>query len=362
MAKTVVGLFDSPAAARNAVSELVREGFRHEDISLMAKDAGAVQEKDAKVAYVEEGGHEQVEDMAKGAGTGAAIGGAAGLLLGLTALAIPGIGPILAAGPLAAAIAGAGLGGTAGGLLSGLTRLGLGDDDAHTYAEGLKRGGTILSVETDDREAERAVAVLKKFGAAEIDKRAAEWRGQGWTGFDAASAGDGFETYTGGGEAGREESERARVAGDHVALPVVEERLEVSKREVARGGVRVESRVTETPVEEDVRLRDERVRVERLPADYTFHGAESEAFKEAVIEFTESHEELSVNKKARVVEEVRIGKEFEEHTETVRETLRHSEVEVEPLEPGRARGASAAGEDAGPLPSSGRRPGDREEF
>ena len=125
MAKTVVGLFDSHEAARDAVSELVREGFRHEDISLMARDAAGEGREGAKVAYVEEDGHEQVEDMAKGAGTGAAIGGAAGLLLGLTALAIPGIGPILAAGPLAAAIAGAGVGGTAGGLVSGLTRLGL---------------------------------------------------------------------------------------------------------------------------------------------------------------------------------------------------------------------------------------------
>jgi uncharacterized protein (TIGR02271 family) len=145
-------------------------------------------------------------------------------------------------------------------------------------------------------------------------------------------------------------------------LPVIEERLEVGKREVERGGVRVERRVTETPVEEDVRLRDERVRVERMDTDYTFHGNESDAFKEAMIEIRESHEELVVNKKARVVEEVHIGKEVEEHTETVRETLRRSDVEVEPLEPGRARGASAAGEEAGPPSSSLRRPGDREEF
>jgi uncharacterized protein (TIGR02271 family) len=147
-------------------------------------------------------------------------------------------------------------------------------------------------------------------------------------------------------------------------VPVVEERLEVGKREVERGGVRVERHVTETPVEEDVRLRDERVRVERLPADYTFHGAESEAFKEAMIEIRESHEELVVNKKARVVEEVRIGKEVEEHTETVRETLRRSDVEVEPLEPERrARGASAASDVDGPQQQERRRrPGDREDI
>ena len=151
MAKTIVGLFDSREAARDAVNELLRVGFRHEDVSVLARGTAGAEGEVGKVAYVEEDGHEQVEDMAKGAGTGAAIGGAAGLLLGLSALAIPGIGPILAAGPLAAVIAGAGLGGTAGGLLSGLTRLGLGDEDAHTYAEGLKRGGSIVSVEARGR-------------------------------------------------------------------------------------------------------------------------------------------------------------------------------------------------------------------
>jgi stress response protein YsnF len=90
-------------------------------------------------------------------------------------------------------------------------------------------------------------------------------------------------------------------------------------------------------------LREERVNVERRAVDYTFHGTESEAFKESMIEIKEAYEELVVNKKARVVEEVVVGKDVEQHTETVRETLRRTDVDVEPIEPGRAaRGASAS--------------------
>src|ERR687894_507752 len=172
MAKTVVGLFDDRAAAENAVRELTAEGFRGDEVSVVSKkpDDSGVQ-----VEYVEEDGREQIEDMAKGAGTGAAIGGAAGLLLSLTALAIPGIGPVLAAGPLVALIAGVGVGAAAGGLVSGLKRLGVEDDEAGTYAEGLKRGGTLVTVNADDERANIAVAVMRRAGAVEIDKRAAEW-------------------------------------------------------------------------------------------------------------------------------------------------------------------------------------------
>jgi uncharacterized membrane protein len=142
MAKTVIGLFDNRAEAQSVVQELLSENFRREDISVMSKKIEG-QERET-VEYVEEDGDEQIKDMAKGAGTGAAIGGLAGLLLSLTALAVPGIGPVLAAGPLAAVIAGAGIGATAGGLISGLTRLGVPEEDANYYAEGVRRGGTLI--------------------------------------------------------------------------------------------------------------------------------------------------------------------------------------------------------------------------
>ena len=378
MAKTVVGLFDDRAAAQNAVRELTAEGFRGDEVSLVSKKPDG---KGVEVEYVEEDGHKQVEDMAKGAGTGAAIGAGAALLLSLTALSIPGIGPVLAAGPLAALIAGAGVGAAAGGLVSGLTRLGIQDDEAQTYAEGLKRGGTLVTVNADNPRADLAVNVMRRLGAVEIDKRAAEWREGGWQGFaqtetlrphvtpdadDEATrrvernpAGRNSEVTAehepvrarplAGAQRGEETlfNDEFAVPPPEVAIPVIAEELEVGKREVERGGVRVQKRVSETPVEEDVTLREERVNVDRRPADYTFHGTESEAFQESIVEIREAYEELILNKKARVVEEVVINKNVEEHTETVRETLRKTEVDVEPLEPGRARGAASTGGDAG---------------
>jgi uncharacterized protein (TIGR02271 family) len=366
MAKTVVGLFDDRAAAQNAVRELMSEGFRGDEVSVVSKKPDG---KGVEVEYVEEDGHEQIGDMAKGAGTGAAIGGAAALLLSLTALTIPGIGPVLAAGPLAALIAGAGIGATAGGLVSGLTRLGLGDDEAHTYAEGLKRGGTLVTVNTDNHHADLAVNLLRRLGAVEIDKRAAEWREGGWHGFAETETLRPHVTPEADEEATRRIDRRSEVTAEHepvraladvprggagsgdefavpppeVAIPVVAEELQVGKREVERGGVRVQKRVVERPVEEDVTLREERVNVDRRPADYTFHGTESEAFQESIVEIKEAYEELILNKKTRVVEEVVINKDVNEHTETVRETLRKTEVDIEQMEPERARGASSSG-------------------
>jgi uncharacterized protein (TIGR02271 family) len=355
MAKTVAGLFDNRVEAQNTVQELLGQGFASDDISVMSKE---LESKGSVIGYVEEDGQEQVEDMAKGAGTGAAIGGTAGLLLGLTALAIPGIGPVLAAGPLAALIAGAGVGATAGGLISGLTRLGVNEGEAGSYAEGIRRGGTLISVNASDDKADGVIAIMRRHGAIEIDKRTAQWREEGWTGFDTGAAYSAFQSGLTQGSAGNTNSSvsDSEVTAEHnpvittgtdgsnqnqIALPVVEEKLEVGKREVERGGVRVQTRVSETPVEENVNLREEHVHVERRPVDYTFHGTEGEVFKEAMVEIREAYEELIVNKKAKVVEEVVVGKDVEQRTETIRETLRRTDVDVQPLESGRAAGTSA---------------------
>lgn len=355
MPKTVIGLFDNYAEAQNVVQELLSEGFAHGDISVMAKDS---KPENAVVEYVEEDGDQQIQDMAKGAGAGAAIGGLAGLLVGLASLAIPGVGPVIAAGPLATFIAGAGIGATAGGLISGLTRLGVPEHDANFYAEGVRRGGTLVSVNATNEQANQAVAVMKRHGAVEIDKRAAQWRQDGWTGFDENATHAAFDAYSRGSlgpSASRPDSdvtaEHERIPAQdvrqgQVAMPVVEEKLEIGKREVERGGVRVQSRVTETPVEENVQLREEHVHVERRPVDYTFHGSESEAFQESIVEIKEAYEEMIVKKKARVVEEVIVGKDVEQRTETVHETLRRTDVEVERLQPEQGDSDKASGNSA----------------
>ena len=124
------------------------------------------------------------EAAATGAGVGAAAGGLAGLLVGLGALAIPGIGPVLAAGPLVAALGGAGMGAVAGGIIGSLTEAGIAEQDANFYAEGVRRGGTLLTVYTTDEMADRVAGVMNQFGPVDVKQRAEEWRQANWDTFD----------------------------------------------------------------------------------------------------------------------------------------------------------------------------------
>jgi hypothetical protein len=118
------------------------------------------------------------------AGGAAAVGGLAGFVVGLLALAIPGVGPILAAGPLAAGLVGAGVGAAAGGLIGYLKDMGVSEDEAEYYAEGVRRGGSIVAVHSYDSDVSRVTRVLDDNGATDIKKQAAQWRSTGWRGFD----------------------------------------------------------------------------------------------------------------------------------------------------------------------------------
>jgi len=179
--KTVVGLFENYRDADRAINELYSRGFARTEISVMARDR-AVQEvvgqQDRAVA----------ESAGAGAVGGAAVGGIAGLLVGIGALAIPGIGPVLAVGPLASAIgsalAGAGIGAAAGGVIGALVGLGIPEEDAHFYAEGIKRGGVLLTVRTTDDRASEALNILRTSNAIDVDTRRQEWTSSGWNRFD----------------------------------------------------------------------------------------------------------------------------------------------------------------------------------
>lgn len=139
-----------------------------------------------------EGGRVRDADTATGAATGAVtggvVGGAAGLAASLMGLAIPGIGPIIAAGPIVATLTGAGVGAVAGGLIGGLTDMGVSKSDAEYYAESVRRGGALVTVRADDSRAERAAEVMREHGAIDIERRAEKWRERGWTGFDEKAA------------------------------------------------------------------------------------------------------------------------------------------------------------------------------
>jgi stress response protein YsnF len=223
-----------------------------------------------------------------------------------------------------------------------LADLGVPYDEAHAYAEGIRRGGALVVVESSDDRAERGMAILRRLHPVDIHERTAQWRQEGWTGSDAIAiastpmASTATATHS-AQEQGRSQTRVAdkgastrRVEGqEEITIPVVEEDISIGKREVERGHVRIYSRVTEQPVEESVRLREEKVTVERRPVERPATEADFAAAGKDVIEMTETVEEPVVTKRARVVEEVVVHKEVTEHTETVRGTERHTDVDVQ---------------------------------
>jgi len=327
--KTIVGLFDSRHQAEATVQDLERAGYSRDRISVVAgKSAGAQTSPDANSETVR-----RDESLAEGAGTGAVIGGvtggAAGLIASLAGLAIPGIGPVLAAGPIIATLTGAGVGAVAGGLVGALQTSGVPQEHARYYAEGVRRGGTLVTVTADDDEAERVMAIMNQHRPVDIEDRAAAWGQTSFAGSGSNEAPTASVTTT--ASAGATPASAGRAEGEQ-HIPVVEEELRVGKRQVETGGVRVNTRVEETPVEQQVSLREERVNVERHPVDRpATTGDFARAFQGGTIEVTERVEEAVVQKEARVVEEVVVGKEATERTETVRDTVRRTDVDVQQL-------------------------------
>ncbi len=299
------------------------------------------------------------------------------------------------------------------GFLSSLKSLFVPDEDRHAYAEGMRRGGAVVTARVEEAYLDRAMDVLEQHGAVDLDEREAAWRREGWTGgageagvvggaaggvvgassdgsrtgiaampgatTGASSAPDGAPGNPPGTMASRAvdqvagtnisgahpENEAGRgttagvtgattpaagaatgtVRGGEEHIPIVEERLRVGKREVSRGRVRVRSYVVETPVQEQVALRQEHVEVERRSVDRPLTAADEALFQERVVEATESSEEAVVAKEARVVEEVVVRKEAEERVQTVQDTVRRTEVEVE--DDRRAAGTTVTGDTTG---------------
>src|SRR3954468_11554110 len=185
MAKTVVGLFDDLDDAQKVVNDLTQLGIARSDISI------ARQQSDKTSATTTNPDHsgDIGSGVATGAPTGAVVGGAAGLIASLSALAIPGFGPILAAGPIIATLTGAGIGAAAGGLIGALVNAGVPEEEAEYYSEGVRRGGTLVSVRVEDNVAERAADIMNRHHAIDIDERAATWRSSGWTPRGTATTG-----------------------------------------------------------------------------------------------------------------------------------------------------------------------------
>lgn len=207
---------------------------------------------------------------------------------------------------------------------------------ADVYKEALRRGSYLLTVEADDEEErDRASDIMNRYHPVDIDARSAHWRSQGWSRYDNSAPifsdnqiSEERKRYAGTAQMRQPTRENLRNQ-DEAKIPVVEEQLQVGKREVQRGGARVFQRVTDKPVEEQVRLREEHVKVERRPVNQPAQQADLNAFKEGSIEVRETAEEPVIGKTARVVEEVVVGKETRERTETVKDTVRRTDVEVQ---------------------------------
>jgi len=226
------------------------------------------------------------------------------------------------------------------GFWEALKDLFLPDEDRATYAEGLRRGGFIVTVQADNAHYEKAIDILDDEGTVDLDQRAQSWRQEGWTGAGRTGAGSGLTgvaaglagaTPTGARTAGSPTSATAGTqanTGRDEVIPITEEELKVGKREVSQGRVRVRSYVVETPVQEQVSLRQEHVSVERRPVDRAATGADN-LFKERTIEAEERSEEAVVSKEARVTEELVVKKDTEQRTETVSDKVRRTEVEVD---------------------------------
>lgn len=274
MAKTVVGLFDSLQDAQAVSSEL--GSVRGTDVNLVSRD-------------VYGGSDSDISDMVTGAG-------------------VP-------------------------------------SSDAQLYVQGVRQGSTLVVAQTDDTHVNDVVDIMNRHNIVDIESRRSMY-GSGDTtmtsGADVTRASIGTDTDTSyvdttpatsmntGMSTGTTGMSTNTVnTGDEIAVPIVEEQLRVGKREVETGGVRVNTRVEEVPVEEQVTLRDETVRVERRPASGSTNVADLNAFQEGTIEVTETDEEAIVGKEARVVEEVVISKEATQRTETVRDTVRRTDVDVE---------------------------------
>jgi uncharacterized membrane protein len=179
-ATTVTALYDDLEQAQEAVGELLEQGFAREQVSVVVTEPAV-----GTPPGEQEAGAPLAADTTEGAVTGAVIGGLGGLLVGMAALAIPGIGTVIAAGAITNAIiggaVGAGVGAVAGGLVGALIKMGVTEESARHYAEGVRRGGTLVLVQTEDTpQSEVARRVLDRYDPVDMEERTGQWRAEGW--------------------------------------------------------------------------------------------------------------------------------------------------------------------------------------
>lgn len=217
------------------------------------------------------------------------------------------------------------------------------DDDEHAhlheYSEAMRRGAAVVKVQAEDeREVTEVLETLQSTGAIDIDQRVKEWRQTGWdegtsapTGTASLAAGA-AATSAAAGLNNATADTRTAAAGQTQVLPVIEEELEVGKREINTGGIRVYTRTTSRPVEETLDLKSEHADVQRRAVDRPASEQDFAAMGDRTIEVRETAERPVVSKTARVVEEVEVGKHVEHEQQTIRDTVRTTDVDVEKID------------------------------
>lgn len=183
------------------------------------------------------------------------------------------------------------------------------DDDNRTYSEAVQHGHCVLTVDVDDDEAQYAEEIIEQYHPVDIDERVAQWH-----------------------ESSRQEKQAdAQTTDEEIVIPIIEEEVQVGKREVQRGHTRVRSHTYTKPVEENVQLHEQHVDISRRPADRPA-TEEDRAMGEAEFETHDTIEEPVVSKKARVVEEIVISKKSSDQTETVKDNVHRTDVDVEEVD------------------------------
>ena len=306
-APLVTGLFPDRDTAEQAYQDLSARGYSNSDVNLVMADETRKRHFSGSDSVKTELGTKAAEGAGLGAGIGGTLGAIAAAVAAVgTSIVLPGVG-LVVAGPLAAALVGAGAGGAAGGLLGALIGWGIPEETVKRYEQGIKDGGILMAVKPRTEE-----------DAQHFTTR--------WPNTTQATATPAAATTTKAAPAAPMSRTASAESG---TIPVIEEQLEVGKREVETGTVHVTSHMVETPVNEQVTLREEHANIERRPVDRPASEADLAAFKDEVIEVKQTAEKAVVSKTARVVEEVVVGKTATTSTQQVSDTGRKTVVDVE---------------------------------
>lgn len=206
----------------------------------------------------------------------------------------------------------------------------LGEDnqESHYYAEGIRRGGATLSVRAEESRVEEAAEIMNKCGAVNTDRKSQYFKETGFKQYDKNAKPFSRDEML----ADRQKYsawESSKFGNQDKVIPVIQENVDIGKKTINKGNVRVYTKVTERPVNEEIKLRDEHVNIQRTPVDRPVQASDMNAFKESEINLKETREEPVVKKEARVVEEVRVSKQAHERTERVQDTAKHTDVKVD---------------------------------